>query len=421
VCTWRLSSTRRELPEDGNLAGSGCAGSLSPMTGGRVLPLLVGLWACSAFGQATVFTATASIKLDGGASFARAYVVTGGTATEYAMANAGQSIQVFDTNGTELLASKELFGTIASFAVANNVINGASTTTTLVAVGDVTSPACTVAMCLRIYFWDPTNGFVLQNTAPTTVLTATAMAIDTSTSPLNVYYASIAPQFVYDLVVNINSSTGSVTFGASNSRAIPSGAVEGLTVDAPSTTLYLSDGANNLYTFPANVTNLDGGIFARPTVGGYSQIEGIFYVSDGAAPYLLAGGEGSGVYQLSPTNAAAILLGNAVILAADAGPTNPSAASINAALALLLVTEDNTGSGAYLHLVDVSPAAGDGGGDAGVTDAGTADSGIPTIPIVPPGPGVAPPPGNSCNCSSAGSAPLLLVLLLPLLAPRRRR
>ena len=66
----------------------------------------------------------------------------------------------------------------------------------------------------------------------------------------------------------------------------------------------------------------------------------------------------------------------------------------------------------------------DGGADGGtVADGGTGiqDSGIPTIPIIPPGKGQLTGTVNSCNCSTAGSAPILLALLFPLLLPRRRR
>jgi hypothetical protein len=407
------------------------------MTGRRALPLLVGLWACLAFGQATPFQATSSIKLDGGTSFARAYMahVGGATNKDYALVNAGGTIQVFDTSGVEHLNLEPPLGsTFSAFAILNGVINGAGTTTTIVAVADVTAPACATAMCLRIFSWDDTNGFLLLNTAPTTVLSATAMAIQSQanspSSPLNAYYATSGSPVLYEQVVNVSSSDGSVTFGALNSRSLPTGStVVGLSIDVPSTTAYLSDNASILYTFPANVTNLDGGIFAQPSVGGFSQIAGLFLFPPTSPTGLLAGGVGSGVYELAPFNPASIVVGSFIVIATDGGSTVPTAASYNAGQTLVAVTEDNTGSGAFLHIVPpvAAPDAGDGGADGGsdggvVDGGGGADAGgIPTVPIVQPGPGAGPGPSNSCNCSSAGGAPLLLVFLLPLFAPRRRR
>jgi hypothetical protein len=86
----------------------------------------------------------------------------------------------------------------------------------------------------------------------------------------------------------------------------------------------------------------------------------------------------------------------------------------------MLVTEDiNGGIGPWLHIVTTTPTVDAGPpADSGVSiDAG----GNPGVPIIAPGPGALPPSANSCNCSSAGSAPVLLTLLLPLLLPRRRR
>jgi len=404
------------------------------MTGRRALPLLVGLWACSAFGQNVTFQATSSIKLDGGASFARAYMAhVASSNKDYALVNAGETIQVFDTNGIEHLNLEPPLGSsFSSFAILNSVANSGTTTTTIVAVADVTAPACAAAMCLRIFSWDDTNGFLLLNTAPTTVLSATAVAIQSQanspSSPLNVYYATASPtKALYEQLVNVSSSDGSVTFGSLNSRSLTltGSTVMGLSIDVPSTTAYLSDDSSILYTFPSDVTNLDGGIFAQPNPPtGYSQIAGLFLFPSAIPTGLLAGGKGSGVYGLDPTNSASIVLAIYTILASDGGATLPTAASYNGGQMLVLVTEDDTGSGAFLHIVPpvpLQPDAGDGGTDGGAVDAGGDAGGIPTIPSVQPGPGAAPGPANSCNCSSAGGAPLLLVFLLPLFAPRRRR
>jgi hypothetical protein len=413
------------------------AGSLPPMTGSRVLPLLVGLWACSAFGQAVSVNASQSIPLaDGGIAFARAYWVAGNSA-QYAMAGAGAVIQVFDATGTEVPSLEPSpNGPFASFAVANGVQIGAATFTTVVAAADRSSPGCSTAMCLRIFFWDSTNGFQLKNTAPTTVASATAMAIDAPGSAINIYYATTGPQMLYEQAINVSATNGVVTVGGLNSRSLPSAisVVQGVTVDgvdSPSA-LYLSDNASNLYTFPTDVTNTDGGIFAQPSGAGFGFIAGVFFAPDLSAPsVLLAGGVSDGLYVLNPYNSApsSIVVQQYLVRGTDGGVTFPSAASGNSTTPFLLVTEDQnqlTGLGPWLHFLSLDgggPIGPDGGSsDGGATDGGGADAGgVPTIPIIAPGPGALPGTTNSCNCSTAGSAPVLLALLLPLLLPRRRR
>ena len=104
---------------------------------------MLGLWACSAFGQAVSVNASQSIALaDGGIGFARAYWVAGNSA-QYAMAGAGAVIQVFDATGTEVPSLEPSpNGPFASFAVANGVQIGAAAFTTVVAAADRSSPGC---------------------------------------------------------------------------------------------------------------------------------------------------------------------------------------------------------------------------------------------------------------------------------------
>jgi MYXO-CTERM domain-containing protein len=387
------------------------------MTGGRVFPLLVGLWASVALGQQT-FTASATIPLDGGAFPARAYLIPL-SGTEYVMANAGGPIQVFNTDGGELPLALELTGTFSSFAVLGGVgPSGAA----LVVASDV-SAACTT-FCLRTYFWDPSGGFAQPSPfIITTVLSATAMTIDGATSPIVIYYASAAASgnSLFAQQITINSSNqfvpGSVV---SRSLALQGSEVLGMAADDP-TALYLTDDGSVLYTFPLDLTNLDGGVFAvSGTPTGYTFLRGITLTSYGTGAFLLGGGDAThSVYLLQLSDAA--VSGQLIILAQDGGPTIPSAASWDTGAMFMAVTED---APPRLHLVSTAAlpdAGGDGGTDAG-TDAGTPDAGgIPTIPIIAPGPGALPGTTNSCNCSTAGSAPLLLVLLLPFLVSRRRR
>jgi hypothetical protein len=399
------------------------------MTGGRVLPLVLGLWAIAAFGQVTASTVTASQSIlmsDSGTSLATAYWVTGGSSGDggaYAMANAGYVIQVYDLDGGE---HPELEptpnGYFVSFAVYEPVIIGASTTTTLVVASEYGTGLCTTSVCLDIFFWDPIRGFQLQAPASpivTPVFNATAMAIDGTVSPINVYYSSAAPQYLYEQAINVNSSTGMVTVGALNSRSVPTGIVYGMTVDAVDGLIFLSDGTNlgTLYSFPLDVTNGDGGYYAT-TDGGFSQLQGISFVDGGK---IAAGGVSSGVYILNAdAGAGSLVLQQFIVKALDAGTTFPAAASLSPSGTFMLVTEDiNGGIGPWLHIVTTTPTVDAGPpADSGVSiDAG----GNPGVPIIAPGPGALPPSANSCNCSSAGSAPVLLTLLLPLLLPRRRR
>ena len=379
--------------------------------------------------------ASQSIALaDGVIGFARAYWVAGNSA-QYAMAGACAVIQVFDATGTEVPSLEPSpNGPFASFAVANGVQIGAAAFTTVVAAADRSSPGCSTAMCLRIFFWDSTNGFQLKNTATTTVASATAMAIDAPGSAINIYYATTGPQMLYEQAINVSATNGVVTVGGLNSRSLPSviSVVQGVTVDgvdAPSA-LYLSDNVSNLYTFPTDVTNTDGGIFAQPSGAGYGFIAGVFFAPNLSAPsVLLAGGVSDGLYVLNPYNSApsSIVEQQFLVRAADGGPTFPSAASGNSTTPFVLVTEDQnqlTGLGPWLHFLSLDgggPVGPDGGTDGGTDGGGTDAGGIPTIPIIAPGPGALPGSTNGCNCSTAGSAPVLLALLLPLLLPRRRR
>ena len=411
----------------GNLASSEATGSLSAMTVGRVFPLVLGLWGLSAFGQAmTQYEASSTIFLDGGVSYARAYVVTVGQ-TEYAMANAGEGIQVFKMDGSELPVAQELLGTYTSFAVVSNVVigpSGPSGTTTLVAAADV-GASCSLAFCLRIFFWDPTSGFGLQNTASTSSGNATAMAIDSASSPMVIYYTPSLPTFsLWSQDITVSSSNGAVAIGSFNTRTptLTGSQVLGLAVNDP-TALYATDDANVLYAFPLDLSTATGGPIgvSNPTDGGFSLLRGISFFSPSPGPsFLLGGGLGSGVYKLNPADGGVSEVFT-ILAAGDAGQTFPSSAAFDPSEAFLLVTEDI--SAPLLHIVstDAGPDGG-AGTDGGTTpDAGSPDSGIPTVPIIAPGPGALPGTTNSCNCSTAGSAPVLLVLLLPLLVSRRRR
>jgi MYXO-CTERM domain-containing protein len=403
------------------------------MAGSRLLPLLTGLWACAAFAQGTL-TAAKSILLDGG-NVARAYVVTSG-GSQFAMANAGRALQVFNAAGAELLPAQS--GTFATFAVANGVTVGAGTTT-LVVAADIGANCPTV--CLDIFYWDSTARFQLQTAVVTNVLNVTAMTIDATSSPIRIYYATSTPQ-LYEQDITISAAGSVVVGGAPPNRSVPNIA-QGLTINPPST-LYLSDTNSSLYTFPSDLTNPGGGVFANPTCapGGFCQIEGLFYSST-PVPTVLAGGVGSGVYFLDPVNAASIVQKTVQILSVSGATTQPSAASLDATANLMLVTEDQSvaNGGPWLHLVLTDAGPGDGGPpDGGPADAGSADagicnpdggfddggacsnldSGLPTIPSIPPGPGQDIGTTNSCNCSTARGTPLFLALLLPLFARRRR-
>lgn len=378
------------------------------MTGGRVFSLLVGLWASSAFGQSLTFRASSTIGLDGGMGLARAYFATIGS-TEYALVNAGQAIQVFGTNGSEF-PPLEQPGTFMAFAVANNVVNGPSSTTTLVAAFDVAPTGCPTARCVDIFFWDA-SGFVLKGMAPTNVLTATAMAIDATVSPIVIYYASSAPSGLYAQQVTVNPANGAVSLGGVPAPLPVGFSVEGLAVN-PAVALNVSDSNSFLYAFTLNLT--DGGIVGQP--GAYSQLEGISLYSDAGSSVLLGGGSvAERVYALSPGDAGVLV--SYTILGVDGGPRVPAAASLDSTAGFMLVTEEVALAPGILNIVPTLAILTDGG----TADGGTADAGIPVIPIVAPGPGALPGTTNSCNCSTAGSAPVLFVFLLPLLVSRRRR
>jgi hypothetical protein len=420
------------------------------MTGRRVLSLVVGLWTASAVAQNVVtVTATRSIALDGGLGLARAYVVTGGMAqgTEYAIANAGGAMQMFDlaTYG-EVTRQGGIF---TSFAVADFLPIGTGTTT-LVVAADVGPSCLSTTVCLDIFYWDPVGGFVIQNSALTSVNNVTAMAIDATSSPIRIFFATQSPSALYEQDITINAMGAVTVSGVPVGIPVPpqmSGLlVEGLTVDGLSAVLYASDSASTLYKFPE-----DGGagvVYTQVVDGGYSQVLGLSFFPfpippSGAVttgnPYIL-GGSGliQGVYNLNPNGSSAksIVNGSAIVLSQDTGRTiEPTGASVDGYASLTLLTEDlvtaDAGGVPWLHVIadlNLFPDGGppDAGSDAGVTDAGVVDAGldaggIPTIPVIAPGPGALPQSTNSCNCSSAGSAPVLLALLLPLIVPRRRR
>ncbi len=408
---------------DGNLEGSEAAGSLRPMTGRRVLPLLVGLWAASALAQ-TTYTATVSITLDGGTGFTNAYVVTSGPA--WAMANAGQDIEVYNTTSPPSLVNSQP-GTFTTIAVADQYPLGGGTTT-LVFAADVGS-ACSLSPCIDAFLWSPT-GFTAQTPALTTGVTApTAMTVDTTTSTIRVYFSTGGSQgmlYEQDFTVSGNTLVASAT---PLSRAISTvGGIVSLTVDGnayPTGLIYINDGSSNLYTTPKDYVSNPAEVltpFSTNVSGGYVGLDGIFFYTGG--DYLLgANSVRSLVYGLDSTAASVstnIVFGSAIVQSEGAlRVTAPFTATYNAAAGLTLVTETSTPAlgGPFLHVVtgNLFP-------DAGLPDAGGGvDAGVPVIPIVPPGPGQLTGTANGCNCSSAGGAPALLVLLLPLLAPRRRR
>jgi hypothetical protein len=407
------------------------------MTGRRVLPLLLGLWAVSASAQAVV-TATASIALDGGGTgFARAYIVTGGGTTEYAMANTGGgAIQVFTVGGNTPLTS--LPGEFAAFAVADNIVvgtGGGAFTTTLVVAVDVGSAPCIATACLAVYFWNP-SGFVQQLSISTNVIAVTAITLDATAStnggPIHIFFTA-APTTLYrqeialttTSVIAVGIPTGIPLVGNTN--------VQGMTVNGTEGILYLSDSASDITTYPE-----DGGsgtLYSSPGASGYASAEGLFYYpfplapdAGAGSPYLMTGAAQAGVNALNPgaTPGGTIFIGSVEVLTADGGRlTQPSAASVDATAIVTLVTEDRAIDGAsafpWLHIITGDVLFPGGGPPDGGTIADAGGGGTPTIPIIAPGPGALPGPTNSCNCSSAGSAPALLALLLPLLLPRRRR
>jgi hypothetical protein len=390
------------------------------MTGRRVLPILVGLWAFAAGAQATV-QATASLPLDGGIGFARAYVVTGGATLEYVMANAGEAIQVFQVgSNTEL---PPLLGQYATFAVADNiVVSGAATT---LVVGANVGPACPTT-CLDIFFWDPVGGFAKQTSAATNVNAPIAMTIDATASStdgglIHIFFFA-APTTLYRQEIALTASSVNVVGIVSGIPATAN--IQGLTVDGTSGLMYTTDDVSNIYIYPE-----DGGsgvVYSTPATGGYATAAGLFYypfplIAPAALPTLLAGGQVNGIYALSPDGGSGnITIGSVEVLTADGGrTTQPTGVAVDALAMTTVITEDQVNSevprGPWLHILLVP--------DGGPADGGTAPDGggIPTIPIIAPGPGALPGTTNSCNCSTAGSAPMLLALLLPLLIPRRRR
>jgi hypothetical protein len=421
------------------------------MTGRRALFLLLGLWTASALAQtAPIVTATASIPLDGGISGARAYVVTGGSldgGPGFAMANAGEAVQVFNlADNSEVLPA--LQGQFPTFAVADFFTVG-SGTVTLVAVADV-GIACSVTFCLDVFFWDPVNGFVIkgvQATMQTSLSPPTAMAIDATGGTIRIFFTLQSPALVGEQDITINSM-GTLTFIGTSPitflNLVGGTVMEALTVDTGNLLLYGSDNVSKLYSFPEDGGTMGpNGPYSTPTTGDYSSAIGLYFypppfVTHQGTSYLLAGtGTAQGVYALAPGITANNVIGSVQVLSADGGRlTNPTGVSVNSSADLTLLTEDGLSDGGppWLHVVSnlnmfpdggapdggsISDGGSDGGTDAGV-DAGF-DSGVPVIPSVSPGPGAAVMNTNSCNCSSAGSAPVLLVLLLPLLAPRRRR
>ncbi len=423
---------------DGNLEGSEAAGSLRPMTERRVLPLLVGLWAASAAAQTPV-AATVSITLDGGSGVTSAYVVTAGAAA-YAMANAGQDLEVFATTAPPTLFNSQP-GTFSTFAVADQFPISSSATTTLVFAADVgAGAACSLSACVDAFLWSAA-GFFPQTQVITTGITAPlAMTVDTTTpGTIRVYFSaggSFGMLYEQDFVPNA-AMTGLVAKGTTLSRSIATtGGIVGLTVDGnayPTGLIYINDGSANMYTTPKDyVSNPAETLTPLATVvsSGYDALEGIFFYVGGG--YLLGGGDQRQlVYGLSATavnDMSNIVFGTAIVQTQGGGRTTSpfsvsySAPSGNPLAGLTLVTETATpalGPDPFLHVVTGSlfPDAGLQSPDAG----GGVDAGTPTIPIVPPGPGQLTGTANGCNCSSAGGAPALLVLLLPLLAPRRRR
>ena len=217
----------------------------------------------------------------------------------------------------------------------------------------------------------------------------------------------------------------------------PGPAFTGLTVDRhPADSLYATDTAFNIYIYPE-----DGGPgvpYSNTATGGYTAAAGLFYYPLSAPSAPCAG---------SPTFSQAALRwglcvepdagaggrhhhsGQWKCWTADGGRANQAQqrVALNALASTTVITEDAVASGgtsralvAVIANLNLFPDGGapDGGGSCG---GGSMDGGIPTIPIIAPGPGALPGPTNSCNCSTAGSAPMLLALLLPLLVPRRRR
>ncbi len=401
---------------------------------------MVGLWAASAAAAAPTVQANYSVVLDGGTAFARAYVVPsdGG---QWAIAGTGGDLRTFDTSsGNEVIPGQ--LGPFSTFAVASYTV-GASVVN--VVVGANVGPNCPTT-CLDISFWDSTNHFgpvtgspiVLNLPAPT------AMAIDATSSPIRIYLAGSNPVTLYEQDITF-AANGSVSSGSFGSLFINTAIVRGLTFNSNNNELLLADTNSNLYTVTGlGNPDVSAGtltLYRNTSTGGYSQLEGVFFYPDLPAPYLLGGGVGSGVYGLDPLAAAnaPIVLSSVQVVAVGGRQTQPSSASVNAAGNVTLVTEDpgtlGANTPARLHIVlpsaliwdggvpiviDAGPDGGTDGGGAGGTDAGP-DSGIPTIPIIPPGQGQLTGTVNSCNCSTAGSAPILLALLLPLFLPRRRR
>jgi hypothetical protein len=401
------------------------------MTGRRLLPVLVGLWACVAWAQAAV-TATASLPLDGGSGLSRAYIVTAGGTAEYAMANAGGPIQVFQvSNGVQ---QTPLVGQYSTFAVVDNIVVSALPTTLV--VGANIGPLCPT-VCLDIFFWDPTNGFAKQTSAATNVTGLNAMTIDATASPtgglIHIFFTA-APTTLYRQEIQIVGNTVAVVGNLTGIPETGVSSIQGLTVDGNQGLLYATDSAFDIIIYPED--GGPGAPYSSPGLGGYTAAAGPFYYPfpllpplPFGTPYLVAGGGlAGGVYAFSPDGGAGgpITLGSVAVWTADGGRlTAPSSASLDSEAAVTLVTEDKVAAeippGPWLHIIagiNLFP-------DGGVPDAGNvtpADGGgVPTIPIIAPGPGALPGTTNSCNCSTAGSAPMLLALLLPLLVPRRRR
>ncbi len=368
------------------------------------------------------------MALDGGTGLTTAYVVTSGGA-EFGMANAGQDLEVFGMSGA---FTNNQPGQFSTFAVADQYTLGTSPTT-LVFAADL-GAACSLSPCVDAFLWTASGGFVAQTPALTSgALVPTAMAVDaTTTTPptLRVYFATggtPATLYEQDFIPN-GSGTGLTPMGVPLFRSLATGQVLGLSPDDapyPEGYLYISDGNSNIWTVPKTYVSAGGTLtlYSDLNDGGYTDVEVISWTQ----PYILAGAGAGGVYALSndggTTTASGIVLGQASVKATSGRQTFPvSAASAGSSTTLTLVTEDafstfDAGPNPWLHFVEQNLFPNVDGGSSGGFDAG----GIPTIPIIPPGPGQLTGTANSCNCSTAGSAPALLALLLPLLARRRRR
>jgi MYXO-CTERM domain-containing protein len=402
------------------------------MSGQRLLFLLAGLWAASAQSQVQSLTATRSIALDQGQAFARAFPVYVDAGAPYVLAGAGSGIQVFDTDGNEVA---NLPGQFQSFAVANSIAFGAETAT-LVAAGSL-DLGCGGPVCLRVYRWDPDAGFqTLPPFVTSQAQQVPSMTIDTSSNPMAIVYSSFdTPPILYRLSFTINGAGTFVFNSPAASRISPSQLeTQGLTVNAG--LLYVSPVQDSLYTIPADVTVLDGGVFSSMSQGGFTNLGGLFYypnpnfsslayvMSAAAIPNPDGGTTLTVAAFLNPVDGNNLIIGAIAVSAVDGGTVVPSAASITPLGDWMLVSENQNQAASdppFVHLLQGFTFP-DGGGGSVVPPTDAGGGGNPTIPVVPPGPGQNVGETNSCACASSGGAPLLLiVLILPFLLPRRRR